>query len=30
MLKLAPPGNNTAKLIAHENTLNRMNGTAEG
>jgi cyclase len=30
MMKLAPPGNNTAKLIAHENTLNRMNGTAEG
>ena len=30
MMKLAPPGNATAKLIAHENTLNRMNGTAEG
>jgi cyclase len=30
MMKLAPPGNNSAKLIAHENTLNRMNGTAEG
>lgn len=38
MMKLAPPGtgggggggNNTAKLIAHENTLNRMNGTTEG
>jgi cyclase len=29
MMKLAPPGNNSAKLIAHENTLNRMNGTAE-
>ena len=30
LMKLAPAGNNTAKLIAHENTLNRMNGTAEG
>ena len=30
MMKLAPAGNNTAKLIAHENTLNRMSGTAEG
>jgi glyoxylase-like metal-dependent hydrolase (beta-lactamase superfamily II) len=30
MMKLAPAGNNTARLIAHENTLNRMNGTAEG
>jgi cyclase len=38
LMKLAPAatggggggGNATAKLIAHENTLNRMNGTAEG
>ena len=30
MMKLAPAGNATAKLIAHENTLNRMNGTADG
>ena len=30
LMKLAPAGNNTAKLIAHENTLNRMNGTADG
>jgi cyclase len=30
LMKLAPAGNNSAKLIAHENTLNRMNGTAEG
>jgi cyclase len=38
LMKLAPPaaggggggGNTSAKLIAHENTLNRMNGTAEG
>ena len=30
MMKLAPAGNNAAKLIAHENTLNRMSGTAEG
>ena len=30
MMKLAPPGNATARLIAHENTLNRMNGTADG
>ena len=30
MMKLAPAGNNTAKLIAHENTLNRMSGTTEG
>jgi len=37
MMKLAPPGGGgggggggTAKLIAHENTLNRMNGTAAG
>ena len=30
LMKLAPPGNATAKLISHENTLNRMNGTAEG
>ena len=30
LMKLAPAGNNTAKLIAHENTLNRMNGTSDG
>jgi cyclase len=30
LMKLAPAGNNAAKLIAHENTLNRMNGTADG
>ena len=30
LMKLAPAGNNSAKLIAHENTLNRMNGTADG
>ena len=30
IMRLAPPGNATARLIAHENTLNRMNGTAEG
>jgi len=30
IMKLAPAGNNSAKLIAHENTLNRMSGTAEG
>jgi glyoxylase-like metal-dependent hydrolase (beta-lactamase superfamily II) len=30
MMKLAPAGNNASKLIAHENTLNRMSGTTEG
>jgi len=30
LMKLAPAGNNQAKLIAHENTLNRMSGTTEG
>ena len=30
LMKLAPAGNNAAKLIAHENTLNRMSGTTEG
>ncbi len=30
LMKLAPSGNAAARLIAHENTLNRMNGTAEG